>query len=39
MFATPIAAVGLTVGLTGFYWIVKRRREMAERSGSKDKRG
>jgi len=39
MFATPIAAVGLTVGLTGFYWIVKRRREMAARSGSKDDRG
>jgi formate dehydrogenase iron-sulfur subunit len=38
MFATPIAAVGLATGLTGFYWIVKRRREMAEKSGSKGKR-
>jgi hypothetical protein len=33
MFATPIAAAGLAVGLTGFYWIMKRRREMAQKSG------
>jgi formate dehydrogenase iron-sulfur subunit len=39
MFATPIAAVGLAAGLTGFYWIMKRRREMAGKSGSRDKRG
>jgi formate dehydrogenase iron-sulfur subunit len=35
MFATPIAAAGLVVGLTGFYWVVKRRREMAANNGAK----
>jgi formate dehydrogenase iron-sulfur subunit len=39
MFATPIAAVGLTAGLTGFYWVVKRRRELAEKAGSQGKKG
>ena len=34
MFATPIAAVGLAAGLTGFYWIVKRRQKMAQKSGT-----
>jgi len=33
MFATPIAAAGLVAGLTGFYWIVRRRRQMAEKGG------
>jgi formate dehydrogenase iron-sulfur subunit len=37
MFATPIAAAGLIAGLTGFYWIVKRRREMAEKNGTAGK--
>jgi len=32
MFATPIAAAGLAVGLTGFYWIMKRRQKMAQKS-------
>jgi formate dehydrogenase iron-sulfur subunit len=39
MFSTPIAAVGLTVALTGFYWIVRRRQIMAAakaKTGSKD---
>jgi formate dehydrogenase iron-sulfur subunit len=31
MFATPIAAAGLVVGLSGLYWIVNRRREMAQK--------
>jgi len=31
MFSTPIAAVGLAAGLTGFYWIVRRRQRMAEK--------
>jgi formate dehydrogenase iron-sulfur subunit len=31
MFSTPIAAVGLTVALTGFYWIVRRRQMMAQK--------
>ena len=41
MFATPIAAAGLIVGLTGFYWVVKRRQKMAEKSwsGSQGVRG
>jgi formate dehydrogenase iron-sulfur subunit len=30
MFSTPVAAVGLTAALTGFYWIVRRRRKMAQ---------
>jgi len=30
MFSTPIAAVGLAAGLTGFYWIVRRRQKMAQ---------
>jgi formate dehydrogenase iron-sulfur subunit len=37
MFATPIAAAGLIVGLSGFYWIVKRRREMAQKSAKTPK--
>ena len=39
MFATPIAAAGLVAGLTGFYWVVKRRREMAEKGTKNPKRG
>jgi len=38
MFSTPIAAVGLAVGLTGFYWIVRRRQKMAaQKSGAGSK--
>jgi formate dehydrogenase iron-sulfur subunit len=38
MFSTPIAAVGLTAALTGFYWIVRRRRKMAQMSEAKSKK-
>ena len=37
MFATPIAAAGLVAGLTGFYWVVKRRQKMAQKSGTAPK--
>jgi formate dehydrogenase iron-sulfur subunit len=37
MFATPIAAAGLIAGLTGFYWVVKRRQKMAQKSGAAPK--
>jgi len=35
MFATPIAAAGLIVGLTGFYWIAKRRQKLAAAKSGK----
>ena len=38
MFATPIAAAGLAASLTGFYWIVKRRQKMAQKSGTAPKK-
>jgi len=38
MFATPIAAAGLIVGLTGFHWVMKRRQKMAEKSGAASKK-
>jgi hypothetical protein len=38
MFATPIAAAGLIVGLTGFHWVMKRRQKMAEKSGAAPKK-
>jgi hypothetical protein len=37
MFSTPIAAAGLAAGLTGFYWIVRRRQKMAQKSGTAPK--
>ena len=40
MFATPIAAAGLIAGLTGFYWIMKRRMKLgAHASGDSEDQG
>ncbi len=34
MFATPIAAAGLLAGLTGLYWILRRRENMAQKNAA-----